>query len=95
MSALVMVDDNLELEEDSFKFLVETMQKISSNCRQKYSVIGTGNVTKDFPSLLMRRDLRVGEKCQIWKNCQGFIGKTKVRLTLLDLVKKQNFPPIA
>ena len=55
MSALVMVDDNLELEEDSFKFLVETLQKISSNCRQKYSVIGTGNVTKDFPSLLMRK----------------------------------------
>ena len=36
---MVMVDDNLELEEGSFKFLWKLCNKISSNCRQKYSVI--------------------------------------------------------
>ena len=32
---------------------------------------------KVFPISSMRRDLRVGEKWQIWTNCQSFIGKTK------------------
>ena len=56
---------------------VETLQQDLVQLPQEVFVIRTDKVTKDFPSLHMRRDLRIGEKCQIWTNCQSFIGKTK------------------
>ena len=92
-----MVDDNLELEEDSFKFLVETLQKISSNCRQQYLLSGLVTSQRISHLFLCAGIWGLGKSRwngEIWTKCQSFIGKTKVEFTLLDLVKQQNYPPI-
>ena len=88
MSALVMVDDNLELEEDSFKFLVETLQKISSNCRQKYSVIGTER-HKGFPISSYAQGSegwgKVDEMGKYGQNVRALSGKLRSSLPCLTL----------
>ena len=84
-----MVDDNLELEEDSFKFLVETLQKISSNCRQQYLLSGLVKRHKGFPISSYAQGSegwgKVDEMGKYGQNVRALSGKLRSSLPCLTL----------